>query len=288
MNTKRFGFLPVLLCVLIFTSGICYANAQDKVSGSKWRVDSSGWAREKGDAKIRNLESVDEDGAPTRFLIEGEGEVEIDYPKRFLKTRGKRSKGDSDDTNTITFYEIRVSPSLGKKDNVIEKIPTIDMGGAVMGLRIAGETEGARMAELVAWVGSKSNGKKRVEAAENWIRTGIYFDVSESGYISGHIPIVVRVDEISGIWDLYVFGNIVLADLPYSKRSENFLIESVAKEKTSVRGVRVTDKNPLFVDENSDGIPDSFAERHGGIKRSEIVEETGSSLLVEYMSRPRG
>ncbi len=80
------------------------------------------------------------------------------------------------------------------------------------------------------------------------------------------LPILtVRLDATAGIWDLYVGPRIGVVDMPLRKLPEG------ATRQFSVRagapGARVcglisSDDNPLFVDENRNGIDDAFEAQH--------------------------
>jgi len=75
----------------------------------------------------------------------------------------------------------------------------------------------------------------------------------------------------------------VLTGLPYEPSEEGFRIRSAGSGLTSVGELSIGDGNPLFEDDNVDGIPDRLAEKLGVQHRHDLVPGTGRALLDHYM-----
>ena len=241
-----------------------------------------GWIRKSSGLEIRSVDSREENAAPYNLAFAGDGELEIYQP---VDLRRESDAG-------VTFYEFRFSPAFAPRFGAAasvpasggraEKMPTIDIGGAILGYRLS-EMKESRSAELVVFLGAGSaKGERR---KDEWMTTGVHFEIRDDGRVVGHAPMVVRADAAKGVWDLYLYGELFLVDLPYRERGHSLIVKSASQGGASLRGMSVSDSNPLFVDSNVDGIPDEFAARHGGIARDEPVPGKGSTLLVEYLAR---
>lgn len=265
----------------------------------------NGWTETRGETAIKRSTLRDTDGAPFNLVLEGAGEAEIDQPK------GNRNGQDA-----VTFYQFRFNPSFAAK--VLEEehadesrgagkgraagalarsggkslgfaegddFPTVDVGGARLGWRLSADSDHGRNAELIAYVGlGQASG---MVGEDGWMTTGVHFEVRDDGRVTGHAPIVVRADSAKGVWDLYLYNDLFLVDLPYRKRFENLVVKTASDGETSIQNLRITDHNPLFEDEDLDGIPDDFAATRGVKAREEPVEPDGPSLLVEYLAREK-
>ncbi len=202
-------------------------------------------------------------GAPFNIDFSGEGEID-------LKNGRERLKGQDE----VTFYQFRLRPWVERSRSA--DMPTVEVEGAVIGFRY---DETAQASELLVATGSD-----RTRGFE-WYSSGAYLAHNEDGSVAGHLPVMLRVDRAAGVWDLYLYNRMRLADLPLLEGQGKFRLKTVGKGDTSIASLRIGDDNPLFEDEDLDGIEDSFSKRYPGKGRGDALEGTGSTLLVEYLSR---
>ena len=218
-----------------------------------------GKVMERGRAKVKKVVNRPEDRAPYAVRFDGDGEVEIELPKDRLKNQEE-----------VTFYAFRYRPSIGGAPSYV------DLGGAILGYRRM--PEHPHLAEVVALKGVLS--KKTADS--DWIRTGITCPIRD-GRVRVHGAFTARTDAAAGVWDLYHYEKPVLTGLPYSRTTEKFLIRRAGTGRTTIGTISISDGNPLFRDENVDGIPDSLASRLGVQRRHDLVPGTNRTLLDHYM-----
>lgn len=209
--------------------------------------------------------------APFNFEFSGEGEIGIENKKHIEKNQ-----------DSVAFYQFRLKPWVERKKNV--DIPTIEIEGAFIGFRY---DESALAAELMVATGiqKEQKGNRLSRETFDWYGTSVYLAYNEDGSIASQTPVMVRLDYDNRSWDLYLYDKLRITDLPLIRETGEFRIKTVGKGRTSIAGLRIGDANPLFNDEDFDGIDDQFAAQYPGLKRNDIIESTGSSLLVEYLSR---
>lgn len=233
-------------------------------------VSSAGYSKNsfekvKKSEDIQIVEQFDKasNRSPHALKFKGQGKIEFEARKQQRKNQDE-----------VTFYQLKLKPSVARSE---KPEPTVvRIGGAVLGYQFVSE---AASAELLVAIGKTD--RKDFE----WYRTGVYLAHEEDGSVIGHMPIVVRSDDKRKLWDLYLYQELFLTDLPLFGNGKGFEFQTVGKGETSVRNVQVGDENPLFTDNDFDGIPDTFNADFPGLERDDLLEETGTSLLVEYLAR---
>ena len=218
-----------------------------------------GKVAERGRAKVKTVVNRPEDQAPYAVRFDGDGEVEIELPKDRLENQ-----------DAVTFYAFRYRPAIGGAPSYV------DLGGAILGYRRM--PEHSHLAEVVALKGVLS--KKTADS--DWIRTGITCPIRD-GRVRVHGVFTARTDAAAGVWDLYYYEKPVLTGIPYSAKAEKFQVRSAGAGRTTIGTISISDGNPLFRDDNVDGIPDSLASRMGVQRRHDLVPGTNRTLLDHYM-----
>lgn len=82
--------------------------------------------------------------------------------------------------------------------------------------------------------------------------------------LAGLPPLTVRLDRTEGVWDLFVASRLVLTDQPLAalpKGAPNQFTVHAGADGALVSGLISADENPLFEDENANGIDDDFEKR---------------------------
>lgn len=96
-------------------------------------------------------------------------------------------------------------------------------------------------------------------------RTGVALD--GDGYAQEWTRLTVRVDFGVGRWDLYVDGRLSAVDLGIDRAQQQGLASFIAMGSPSgatlIDGLLVADQNPVFADEDQDGMADAWETTHG-------------------------
>lgn len=172
------------------------------------------------------------------FKARGAGIVKVE-PKK------ERRRANEDG---VWFYSARLRPAFDERGGGIVRA---DFGGAKIGYQYK---KAIGMAELVMLRGKK--------VAEEWVGTGVYYPVGQDGAMRVHSEVVIMIDSGAREWRLFSGSRIVGQDLPWVAGKEGISIEVRGNEETSVSNLWYGDENPLFVDEDRNGVPDDgFWER---------------------------
>ena len=201
----------------------------------------AGKVRELGGASVSRVVNRPGDGAPRWVRFAGQGEVEIELPKAVLR--------EQDDG--ITVYACRFRPALGSsKDDRTE----LEMGGALLCYSYMDDRPANRIAGLMVYDAESSQAGESEE--DGWIHTGVYFPVRANGQVQMHAELAARLDSRSKTWDLYVNGRLKVSGLGYKPDLERFVVKSSGSGESSIGRLWIGDENPLFEDEDRDGLPD--------------------------------
>ena len=127
------------------------------------------------------------------------------------------------------------------------------------------ETGGARL----GIVDSDIDGYAQLVVDENtkWRLLGIHVPVnSYDGKLLGTFPVLtVRLDRADGSWDLYHSARLVAEDLPIdaSIKHGQFVVKA-GEEGAMINGLVQSDVNPLYADDNGNGVDDTFEQQKRG------------------------
>lgn len=102
-----------------------------------------------------------------------------------------------------------------------------------------------------------------------WINVGgpIRYEVHGGRNLAALPVLTLRLDRLAGIWDLYVARRLVLTDRPLGalpQGAPNQFSVFAGAEGALVSGLISADENPLWTDENGNGIDDDFEQRQRG------------------------
>ncbi|WP_414660799.1 hypothetical protein [Horticoccus sp. 23ND18S-11] len=162
------------------------------------------------------------------------------------KSWSRPLRGGPRDTTFVSFL------AYGSTDTVI------DVAGARLRIR-AGATPGQAQLQV----------GYRAASGLTWINTGgpIRFEVHGGRNLAALPVLTLRLDRHAGVWDLYVARRLVLTDRPLGplpKGAPNQFTVFAGAEGALVSGLVSADENPLWEDENGNGIDDDFEQRQRG------------------------
>ncbi len=204
-----------------------------------------------------------------------------------LSTKLPRLKGSR--ISFITFKFQAAAHLELKKGSIIQ------IGGAKIGYRIyenpnATEedySDGIREVEIMAFDDLAPKGEK-------WISTRVLININpeQPGRMAGAPAITIRLDRGSPkpIWDLYLGKRLLVANIGLIKGADaSRLGFRLGQESDSVLSeFKISQRNPLFVDRNINGVSDIFERKTLGrlMRRPgerSLPMDDGSSLLDEYL-----
>jgi hypothetical protein len=128
--------------------------------------------------------------------------------------------------------------------------------------------------------------------ANQWVATGITFDLNGSNQATSWLRVTLREDYTHHTWDLYVNGVLADYDLAFSSNSESYLriltLKGHASAATYFDDVVAQSANPLFTDADKDGMADSW-ETSNGLStstddRNSDHDSDGRTNLEEYFA----
>ncbi|MDP0494655.1 MAG: hypothetical protein Q7Q73_00475 [Verrucomicrobiota bacterium JB024] len=181
---------------------------------------------------------------------------------------------------TVTWVDLFMKPVFVEVGELPEVISTeqsavtgfvkIDTQGEVYAVNGDGLGGGA-------WVPSGQRTALTDNIAQDWIR------------------LTYRIDYATKTWDLFVDGQMALADLGFLDNTLNafsqFAIRSDAEDPTAFDFFYAGEGNPLFVDTSNDGLPDAWAVSQGlnpsANNRYGDDDMDGLDNLAEYMLSTR-
>lgn len=131
------------------------------------------------------------------------------------------------------------------------------------------------------------------EFGTDWIGTGIFTPLALDDTAAHWLRFTIRQDYSQSRWDLYVDGRIAMGDLGFSSPGNPaFQVAAHGGAPTRWDNLLVSFENPLFTDEDKDGMPDYWEIIHGldptRDDRQEDPDGEGLTNIEEYMlgSRP--
>ena len=199
----------------------------------------------------------DEQGDLQTVIMMGIGEVQIKVPLE----------------EEVTFYSFIIIPSVSENS---ANPTTLNVAGAVLDFQ---------------WYPNVNNipsGYIGVMDGNELIHTGIFFGLGPGGSAKVGKKLVLRLDSEAGVWDLYILGDLWLADLNYVVGADKIIITLGSEFNSALADIRITNSNPLFEDINKDGLPDSFEREHGYTpttnNRQALIPGGTVSLLEYYLN----
>jgi len=172
---------------------------------------------------------------------------------------------------SVLFVDFRLRPVAMVGENATN---TVDAVGALAGVLLVG-TDG----KLLAYDASSGG----------WRAVGTSWPTNPDNSVAQWVRVTLRLDLAAKIWDLYVEGKMVAANLGLEPTSSRQLIlYGDLHAPVYVDDLYASASNPLFVDYNQDGLPDGWAVAHAGAgtesqpTRADLDTTTGMSLLDEY------
>ena len=209
------------------------------------------------DAKVN-----DEQGDLRTVIMSGTGEVQIAVP---LETGPK-----------VTFYSFIFRPSVGADTANPTKL---NVAGAVLDFPRYANADNIMSGYIQALDGASGG--------NNWIHTGIFYGLRALGEAKVPLLLTLRLDSVAGVWDLYFGNRLWVTDLDYIAGADMIMISSGSEFYTTFGAIKISKSNPLFVDINKDGLPDSFEIAQGytptANNRDALVTGTTTSLLEHYL-----
>lgn len=111
------------------------------------------------------------------------------------------------------------------------------------------------------------------------------------GSILAALPVVtVRLDPAAGVWDLYLFERLVAANLPVAAgaKERSFALQA-GPLGAWLCGLLLSDDNPLYVDENANGIEDDFeVSATGALLAATVTPEDRMRVVGRWQDSVRG
>ena len=135
----------------------------------------------------------DEQGDLQTVIMMGIGEVQIEVPLE----------------EEVTFFSFIIIPSVSENSANPTKLNVTD---AVLDFQ---------------WYSNVDNipsGYIRAMDGDEWIHTGIFFGLGPGGSAKVGKKLVLRLDSETGVWDLYILGDLWLADLNYVAGADKIII----------------------------------------------------------------
>jgi hypothetical protein len=148
----------------------------------------------------------------------------------------------------IVFVDLWVLPTA---DPSASPLSTMDVNGAVLGFVKEGE-RGTVVAVTDAKTGASS-------------ATGHMFDIEENNLAVDWVRVTIRQDTKAKTWDLFLNNQLVLIDQPLDGAQKSVLLSFYPNSAGSayIDDLTISETNPLFPDQDKDGIPDAVEETNG-------------------------
>ena len=200
----------------------------------------------------------DEQGDLQTVIMMGVGEVQIEVPL----------------VEEVTFYSFIFIPSVSENSANPTKL---NIAGAVLDF------------QRYSNVDNNPSGYIRVMDGDEWVHTGIFYGLGPGGSAKAGKALVLRLDSQAGVWDLYILGDLWLADLNYVTGKNNIIITLGSEFNSALANILITKSNPIFEDINKDGLPDSFEREQGYTpttnNRQALIPGGTESLLEYYLNK---
>lgn len=190
--------------------------------------------------EVFTLNHWTEDNSPYGIEWSGSGIVRLQLPK--LEEEEKR--GDA----KVGFVTFSIRPALSE---IPGELTIISIGGATMAFTLEEPTMGIRAGKTFVL-----NGDPKRAIVSDWVDTGITYPVNESFEAAMTLDYMIRWDENAREWDLFQFQQLRYAGVRFSKSTDGIWAKSAGSGKSVLAELRSTSYNPLFADEDLDGIDD--------------------------------
>ena len=221
-----------------------------------------GWQIDQGQASISTTEAYS-----------GLQSVELSANNPFTQIRFEINQVESE---TVTFTDFYIKPIVGALELENE---LLDLEGALFGIF------------------SNENNISEVYVNLNgvWEPTGHTVDLDANALTADWLRVTVRQDfgtSEGPLWDLYLNGQLVAVDLPLAEPNPSyplsFIIMGQVGGPSYLDNFNSSDSNPLFTDEDRDGMDDAFELAHGSDPtindRDGDADGDQISNIVEYMN----
>lgn len=143
------------------------------------------------------------------------------------------------------------------------------------------ETGGARL----GIVDSDVDGYAQLAVDENskWRLLAIHVPLQkfEGNWLAAFQVLTVRLDRADGSWDLYHNAKLVAEDLPIdvSIKHGQFVVKA-GEEGAMINGLVQSDVNPLYADENGNGVDDAFEQQKRGRLLAKVDGKADRKQLI--------
>ena len=159
--------------------------------------------------------------------------------------------------NEVFFTRIRIKPGV---ELDFSRNPVLRIGGLQLSFRLIREPEVSNITLVVLGEGGE------------WEATHIYFKTDVSEYPESWMDFTVRIDPESGTWDLFHDNRMWASDLPLPEEELEVSLELRSLRPTNIQFLTTGRDNPLFPDEDRNGVPDRFQETFArAINASELT-----------------
>lgn len=173
-------------------------------------------------------------------------------------------------TNTHSLLFVDGAYRPGVSDQAL-----LDFAGAQVGFVDAGEGAG-----VIA-----------VNAGAGWQETACRIPLQTQGFSKIWLRLTLRLDLTRGSWDLYGNKRLLAADLPLLHTGAT-LTELAFAGPACVDNLYLATKNPLFADEDLDGMHDAYEsakqQQPGLADRDGDADQDGTSNIEEYLADVAG
>ena len=218
------------------------------------------------------------DLAPHAVYFSGLGDLMIQRPVESSET-----VDESPSEKSVVFIQFRTKPALDLENNAAT---VFDVAGAKVAFRLVPDLDSTGELLIQKAQDLEAVEPEPTESRIEWLKTGVFFAVNRSGQAEVSQTFTFRLDSLEGSFDLWYFGRLFLSDRSYLPRESDILVRSVSEHQGQITEVRATETNPLFLDKDSDGIPDQFEEMVGSSSdfddRALVLSEFGRTSLEIY------
>lgn len=150
------------------------------------------------------------------------------------------------ETGKIRFIDLCLLPVFEKG----EALATLHICGARLGFAKVGER-----GKVIVFSPNESAGRP-IEKID-------YVLSEDGGFADGWIRVTLRLDEARGRWDLFLDGKPAAVNVAMGERTEIFEVLGTSSDAVYLDAYEESENNPLFGDEDHDGLPDAEEEACG-------------------------
>ncbi len=172
--------------------------------------------------------------------------------------------------NDVSFVSVGLLGSIGT---------LVDVGGARIGV-----TESAFVNQDYAQLMVRSGD-------EEWTSCGIHVPFGQfDGKTMAMLPVLtIRLDPVEGVFDVYSGARLAKAGIPYTPdEGRQQIVITAGSEGAWLTGLVQADDNPLYVDENANGVDDDFEQTHlGKLLERNASKSERAALVKEWRKMER-